>query len=215
MSLRSPAFQESTRKRSADLFPGLLRDSGALDLGGGASEGDVLAYLRDRRFRGYEAAAAISWLGMYGTLDAVPVLKEATSSSDTEVRAEAAEAVGEIARAREAPFYLDCLTRSDFRPKSVAMRLLLRYGDASAVEAVIERAKRVLRNGLRNEGSMRMEVAWAALFVRRYEYENEVAERFYEHVYERWGRLKSYEQVELEWLASHVWEKRKRVPGAG
>ena len=74
------------RKRSADGSPGMLREFGDLDIEGVESEPDVIAYLRGRQFRGYKVEAAISWLGMYGTLVAVPVLKEATSSSDTGVK---------------------------------------------------------------------------------------------------------------------------------
>ena len=145
----------------------------------------------------YDIHAAVMSLSSIGTERSVPALNRAALHRTRDVSGSAVTALARIAGHESVPFLIECLNGGRAEPWST-MLAIEEHGDASAVDAVLRRVKKILGRSRKIPQGPRSELSAGLGFLWRFRHLPPVTRFFADVLPKRENRLFDEERAELE-----------------
>lgn len=137
-------------------------------------------------------------LAQVGTAQSIPVLRGLAFHKKADVACSAINTLGKLGSDELGSFFVDCLAKGGPKSKWYAMMAIERHCDASAVDVVFARLKKILGGARKREQLPRSEALCAVTFLWRYRAQNAaLARKLDELVEARHERLFETEECEI------------------
>lgn len=134
---------------------------------------------------------------------AIETLKALSVHEDPEVRSSSFHSAADYLKERGISFYIECLGHPNFRDKSQASYLIIRYGDASVVPVITKRLGQILRTrkgGVYCFHNGESELTRCLEFLHPHQDQKNVA-KYFASLLEKWDML---DEREMWWITDQL-----------